>query len=243
MKKLLIISFLCCWVGASIGQQSMLKQTTEDAIGDKKFGPGAKFYFHPVPEYAMMSNLAFDDNSHMNLNPGNSFRLASYYRTKSEMTRWFGWGLDYGFSFNNYALEQDEFKVFPQPIIYKRERMMTATFYSAGFLRFNFLRKRGDHFGKYIDLAYFGEYMLWSRHVYKYKNPDGSDVKWTKVVNKKLDYLQKLSYGPEIRWGNAIGSVFGRYRISDFFNAPSRGSSIPELPRFVFGIQMNARAD
>jgi len=240
MRRLLLILLVFCLASAN-AQDILLKQTTKAVLADKgDVGPNKKKYAHNYlgVTFAIPTRL----ENETNIYGGSSVGFEYGRRFKRKLSNAFSVGFDLSASYMQYRSKKDTFSFYrqiygvvaPDSLVTDKLSYTVARF--APYFRINF-GKRGNHLGKYVDLAFYGEFMISSSHVAKLKHENDPLVKKSQFRTRHLKYTNKLFYGPELRYGNAFYNFYIRYRIPDIFN--DKLSANPyQLPNVLAGINL-----
>ena len=87
--------------------------------------------------------------------------------------------------------------------------------------------KRGNQFGKYINMGVYAGWIFHHRLKYAYTNSN------IKVIESKLNYLESFNYGLSTKIGIKKNAIFINYRLSNLFE--ENESELLELPRIIAG--------
>ncbi|MFT7614733.1 MAG: hypothetical protein ACI9J3_003718 [Parvicellaceae bacterium] len=240
MRKLLLI-LLVLSLNSVRAQDVLLNQTTKAVLLDKgDVGPNKKKYAHNFlgVSFAVPTRL----ENETNIYGGSSVGMEYGRRFKRKLSTTFSMGFDLASAYMQYRSKKDTFSFYNQiygstsPDSLVTDKLSFTTIRLEPYFRINF-GKRGNHLGKYIDLAFYGEFMISSSHVAKFKHENDLLVKKSQVRTRYLKYTNKLFYGPELRYGNAFYNFYVRYRIPDIMN--NKLSSSPyQLPNIVAGLNL-----
>jgi hypothetical protein len=143
-------------------------------------------------------------------------------------------GLSLEFGWETFRIEQNNQKTFPSAEIHKKEFLSTTNLGLEYFNRF-LITQRENSLGIWIDVGIYGNINLGSRHVIKDKAEPTENVRYRKIINKGLKYVDPWEYGLKGRLGYKRYAVIGTYRISDWMSG-----SIPtqEPPRLALGFEL-----
>jgi len=163
------------------------------------------------------------------------------YRYKRKLNNYFAVGTSASYMLIIYDLEQKVGKKIPDEVLHKKEKFNMNTVYGDIYFRINF-GKRGNIIGKYIDFGAYGDWAFNVKNliVDKVENTgNANSYNEVKTVRRNLNYYNPISYGTIVRIGINRYSVFGMYRISDFFSTDFKTSiSKTELSRLSVGLQI-----
>ena len=232
MKQLLIISlFFTCSVAA---QNVILMHDVNDDV-DSEMGPGKKMYVGGTFSYGIpIGDLSSNYNP---INMGKSFRLGYGVINKWQPTRILGFGYLFDYNLTRFDISQKAGADWGYDNDFEWERFWTVDVNLDAFIRINFV-KRGDHHGIYLDLAGYVGYDFISRYSYR-QDVQSPNSKSYKVVERELKYINRLDYGPSVRFGLSFLSIYARYRMSDMFKTDFQ-ETFPELPRLMVGIMITS---
>lgn len=221
--------FLICIAFSTFSQSNYNNQDAayEDLIL-KKRGPNKDRYGHLYIGYGFLLGDSDSDSAQIKNYQSSSFSLG--WLSKWRINKWYELGFDVTYYYSSFHLVQDSFKIIPNKILHKREKMVFNNIQIVPFQRFKF-RNKHHSTGTFLDLGgYAGyNYRIKNQSTERNKAPGAGK---TKTVNLNLDYTQDFSYGLIARIGLNRVVFYGRYRLSDLFT-PS--SDLPELPRFDVG--------
>ncbi len=229
---ILLISCTCS------GQEILLRQKTEHTLNDSDFGPNKKKYLHNI--FGIGFNLSLHGDKVSLIYGGSSFSLSYGIRRKRKLSNTIALGYDLRYEFNQFRFKNHEGSLFtqvyamPAPDSLVTDKLSYSAVQLAPYFRINF-GKRGDHLGKYLDFAVYGELMVSSRHIIKYDHPNDNMVRKSTHRSRRLAFTNKLFYGLEARYGNSYYNLYFRYRLEDFFN-DKLGDDIYRIPAFNAGL-------
>lgn len=194
----------------------------------KKRGPNKDHYGHLYLGYGFLLGDSDSDSAQIKNYQSSSFSLG--WLSKWRINKWYELGFDVTYYYSSFHLVQDSFKIVPNNVQHKREKLVFNNVQIVPFQRFKF-RNRHHSTGTFIDLGFYGGYNYRVKNQSTERNRAPGAGK-TKTVNLDLDYTQDFSYGLIARFGLNRVVFYGRYRVSDLFTP---NSNLPELPRFDVG--------
>lgn len=217
-------------------QNIILKQDVEKDFEDSDYGPNKKHY------RSTYTNLGFifgnPDAPGSSVNWYKSIYYETGNRTKRQYGQFYALGRETSFNIRNYSIAQKDGKTFGGFEKHKSEDLLLINLNLTIYNRFNFKPHRGDHLGKYIDLAGYLEYTPIARHITRDKIDSQSGYSQGNTWLHGLKYLNRFNYGVQIRLGLGGISFFGMYRISNMFKKTTQISYV-ELPRYTAGISFD----
>ena len=233
MNSKFIIFFLFLLSSATVSAQEneVTGPNEEDHIILKKRGPNLDHYGHLYFGYGFLFGDSDTDSAQIRNGTSSSFSLG--WLTKYRINSWYELGFDVSYHYTSFHIKQDSFKILPNPILHKREKLVFNNLQIIPFQRFK-MKNKHHSTGIFFDL---GGYAGWNYRI-KHQTVERNNVPGagrTKTVNQKLSYTQDFNYGAIARIGFNRVVFYGRYRISDLFT-PS--SNLPELPRFEVGLTL-----
>lgn len=238
MKRLVfLVTFLFSFLFLN-AQDVILEKNVEDQFGGTK-GPNMRYFKHFYIGFGNI--LDFDENAGSSVNLWKSSQFAIGRRYKLKLLSFYSIGLDINFKMNQYMLEgddQDTLSGVINPLAVvgdeKNHSLMNNSFGLEVYQRIN-IDKRGNKLGKYFDVGFRGEWNVTDVQTYTLINKNDPYVEKTKVINRRLNYVEPFSYGPTARIGFNKWSFYGYYRLSDHFKS---SFEMAELPRLSVGLQL-----
>lgn len=238
MKRLVFLAAILFSFLFLNAQDVVLEKNVEEQYGGTK-GPNMRHFKH---FYIGAGNiLDFDENAGSSINPWKSSQFIIGHRYKLKLLSFYSIGLDFNFKMSQYMLEgddQDTLSSIINPLAVvgeeKNHSLMNNSFGLEIYQRIN-IDKRGNKLGKYFDIGFRGEWNVTDVQTYILVDKDAAFVEKTKVINRRLNYVEPFSYGPTARIGFNKWSVYGYYRMSDHFKS---SFSMEELPRLSVGMQL-----
>lgn len=194
---------------------------------DKRFGPGRKHYRH------MFTGLHFvagpsDEGAEILYGRSQVYEFGMRYKRQFHPV--YSAGYDVKLKRMAFFLRQQESKLVPGPELFDKEKLIYVAAGLVLYQRFNYGR-RGNYIGRFIDMGAYGDWYFHTRHISFYEE-GGQKVRARRT---SLDYPAMLGYGVLLRFGFNHIVLTGSYRMSDMFD---KADMMPELPRFVFGLEM-----
>jgi len=139
--------------------------------------------------------------------------------------------INIGLGINNYHYYLNESFKDQMPNISSEANKIKYRFFNFEGLfgmQIHFDLKRGNQMGKYLSLNGYGEWLPLNKLSYKLSNT--TDAESTKIVHKRLNYIEPLQYGFIAKLMIKKIGIFAKYRFSSIFN-----NSLNELPRLTLG--------
>ncbi len=201
-------------------------------------GQNLRHYNHWYLEYGSIIPVKEDPGAKVKSPFAFSFSAGNRYKLK--LNNYFAVGLGAAYSYTSFRLKQDAQKQIPNNITHRKEKYIFHALAADAFFRINF-GKRGNIVGKFIDLGGYGSYAFSAKHEYedKIKKPQMAGYTDTRQTNTGLQYINRLNYGATVRMGINRYVLFGRYRISEIFDANFKTQvSKAELARITVGVQI-----
>ena len=235
MKKIILFSFILLPLLSS-GQNVIIKQDVNEDLEEEEYGPNRKFYNSTFSGFGFL--IGSPDSAGSAINWQRSFYVENGARHKRQFGQFFALGHDASFNLRSYSIKQDTAKTFGGFQTHTAERFIQVNGNLIIFSRFNFLPRRGNHLGRYIDLGGYAEYAVITRHMVRDKLPDITGYKNAKTFFRGLQYINRLNYGATARIGFGNFIFFGQYRLSDIFRKTEQ-FNYQELPRYTVGISLD----
>ncbi len=202
------------------------------------FGANKTHYVHAY--FNFMFATPPDEGNDADIFYGKSHSVSYGVRYRFKIADFFAIGAGLNYTYYAWHFKQTDTKRIPTSVIYDKEKLKINTLGADVFLRFNF-GKRNNTVGNYLDLGGYGDWDFYdSREFTNYVNltsPDGYST--NTGINSKLNYLNKINYGAEIRAGYGKVVLFTKYRLSNLFTNEYKNTvSSTELPRLTIGIEI-----
>lgn len=232
MNRLLIVLLMLISFGIK-AQTVLLEQHVDEDTLKENYGPNLKHFMYTYISYGLVAGSS--GKAGLPVKYGSAGEIVWGFRYKHKLSEIFSCGLGLNYSAQYYPLKQDSSKVYPTNVHHKKERYAFNNIGADLFARINFDKKRGNMVGTYLDLGGTLDWPFLLKHYTKVQNPSGSASKYTETTNTGLFYANPVNYGASIKFGYKSIAVYAKYRISDVFKA---SYGIPELPRFLFGIEL-----
>jgi len=182
----------------------------------------------------------FDEEAGTSINPWKSGQAIFGYRYKLKLLSFYALGVDMNFKMNQYHFDGDDEN--PEDptnplanVIGEEKHSLVNNGIGLEFYQRINIGKRGNSLGKYLDTGIRGQWNMTNVEEYTLITKDDPYVGKTKIINRKLNYLETFSYGLSARIGINKFILYSYYRLSDSFK-PEFG--IPELSRLSFGAQI-----
>lgn len=230
LKIKIILFFLSISCG-SIAQtaEKVAEPEVDPSLILKKRGPNLDRYGHLYFGYGFLFGDSDSDSAQIRNGTSSSFSLG--WLTKYRINSWYELGFDVAYHYTSFHIKQDSFKVVPNRVLHKREKLVFNNIQVIPFQRFK-LKNKSHSTGTFFDLGAYGGWNYRIKHQTVERNQTPGAGR-TKTVNQKLSYTQDFAYGAIARIGFNRVVFYGRYRFSDQFT-PS--SNLPDLPRMEVGL-------
>ena len=229
-KILTIFTLLACY-HANNAQEILLFENTPKNFEeiDNNFGPNRKKFNFLSLGFGAPLPITIDSEKGMPTDFGIYFASNKNYKIK--INNLFALHSSIGYSSIRYYLNENYSLDMPiqSPSAKKISYLIRNLKANAGF-QINFKRKRGNQFGKYINIGMYGDWIFQHKLKYEYPNND------LKIIKTKLNYLEKLNYGLSTKLGIKKNAIFINYRLSDLFNSET---DLLELPRLIAGFEFD----
>ncbi len=237
-RPLLIFLFVLAGFVPAGAQRTLFSDEPDTTMEVPAFGPNRTWYVHTVmgvgampgpQEYGMQTNWW-----------SSSFSYS--IRTKLKLASWESLVLDFGYRYDRYSIRQDTPKLLPLIATrHQRERISVQDLSLAFCNRVNFVRRRGNVLGTYLDFGVYGDWSFRTTNVFvdQYfdsNSPSGYNFK-SKTKISRLPYIEKFSYGFTARFGGDYAGVYALWRWNDLVkNTPDR--DFPDLPKLTIGVEV-----
>ena len=240
MKNFILIVFVASFSLNVFSQTVLLEEdVTKLDFLKPKFGQNMTNYYHWFVDYGFFASPSEGIGADIYYGLSHTFSVGNRY--KRRLNDFLAVGVEASYLYMVYNLEQNAEKTVPNNIQHKKEKFRLNTVNGGVYFRLNF-GKRGNIVGKFIDIGTYGNWAFNLKHTYTDKIDDSGNpvgYKEQKTVNKQLNYFEPFSYGFIVRMGINRYTIFGMYRMSDYFNEEFK-ENIPdvELSRLAVGLQI-----
>ncbi|MDQ3193067.1 MAG: hypothetical protein M3Q58_15895 [Bacteroidota bacterium] len=236
MKKILITTLIAlAFVTTNInGQEILLEQNVQGDTIPPQRGPNLKHYSHLYFAYGFVFGPSQAAGSAIRY--GNSTDFNVGYRYKRKISNFYALGFDFAYGVTSFNIDQQQGKTLPNNVFHDNEKINFNHLGVSLYNRFNF-GKRGNIIGNFLDIGAYGNWEFIVKHIYteNYVSPNIANARFTRVINRQLNYTNPLNYGVQARLGFNRYAFYGSYRLSDKFK---QEFMYPELPRFIIGLQI-----
>ena len=235
MKYQLPIFILFLLSIAGFSQTVLLEQdVTKDTL-PRTYGPNLRNFRHFYYSFGFVAGGS--ENKNLEINYGRSIEAAIGYRYKRKINNFYSFGWNMNCNIKNFNIRENAFKIFPNPAIHYKEKLITRNLALEVYNRFNFDTKRGDFIGNFIDIGAFAEWNFFPTEVTidNYNFANGSLAGNTKQIHSDLAYINYFNYGINVDLGFNRYVIYCSYRLSNIFN---NTIVFPELPRIIVGLQV-----
>tara|TARA_B100000900_G_C20517060_1_gene690518 strand:+ start:310 stop:1044 length:735 start_codon:yes stop_codon:yes gene_type:complete len=227
----IFLLFLFC-KKSIVSQEILLFEKTpakfEDFDGD--FGPNRKKFNFSSLGFGTPIPLSIDSEKFIPTNIG--FFMMINKNFKHKINNFLALHCNVGYSSSRFYLDENFNSEMPnQSLNPEKVRYLIRNLKSNAGIQINFKTKRGNQFGKYINLGGYAGWVIHHKLKYSYSNSK------TYVDESKLNYFESLNYGLTTKLGIKKNSIFINYRLSNFFN--SEETNLLELPRFIVGFEID----
>ena len=237
-----------CYVGVNsvapvitfVGEKKDYKinSVTVETQKPGKWGYNAKHFMVPYLGFSMFIPLNdYADCSDYDLKISKSFEVNLGLRYKYGVCKWYGLGLNYGFSFARFHLDSFDSiqKIsknfipaeFPSNdnFVNKYNRLYTNSMELEFYQRFRLAVMSITDI--HIDLGIYGSWLMTNNLRQKWTHGTQSVIQRTKTLEKI-----PLNYGVRLRFGYEIIEIYAQYRLSNIYN------TIQDLPKLTVGLQI-----
>lgn len=157
-----------------------------------------------------------------------SFGLRQIYKLNNHLAT--GYKLSYVRSI--FSVDQIPGKNIHDSVLHSKEHFLISRGDCSLFFRVNFDRRRGAYMGHFLDLGVWGGKNFIRQRMIEDKTENESKVR---IWYKRVEYIEKYSYGVYAGLGLNRYLIFARFRMSDLFDGSYNFS---QLPAFTFGIEI-----
>jgi hypothetical protein len=227
---LLIVLLISIGVPESFCQTVLLESNPGRDTIPQTIGQNLKHFSHIV---FGIGSVFGESSKELPVIGGRSYEFHAGFRTKRKVTPVYSFGYDFFYRAVNYYIHQNAEKTFPDTLQHKSQKY---NFFSLGmgvYSRFNFDPHRGNFLGTYADVGITAEWDFTVRTVTRDVLPGDEKIR---VVAKHFNYVNAFSSRIFVRGGKSKMVAFAAYRFTDHFKA---SSGLPELPRFIAGVELN----
>lgn len=239
IRSIIISAFFSFLFFGGWAQTVLLEQDVNADTVPPSSGPNMKNYTHSYFRYGFVAGQP--DSAGADIKPGYSNEFAFGVRYKRRITNFYSLGFDVFYNNINYHLKQDSSKIFPNPVLHKKEKLAYNNFGIELYNRINF-GKRGNIIGNFVDIGGYGEWGFSIKHFYRDELAVAqTGASMIEVTNKRLLYTNNLNYGAVVRIGINRYAFYGKYRVSDIIKSgylSQTGLNYPEFPRIIVGIEI-----
>lgn len=201
-----------------------------------EFGPNKTHYVYAYFNFLFATPP--EEGNDADIFYGKSHSISYGVRYRFKIAGFFAIGTGVNYTYYVWHFKQSDTKKIPTSIIYDKEKLKINTLEADIFLRFNFGKNKKGNFadiGGYADRDFYDKRQF--SNFINLTNPDGFAT-YT-GINSKLNYLNKINCGAELRVGSGNVVLFGKYRLTDMFTPDYKTSVSPtELPRLMIGFEI-----
>ena len=239
MKRIIFLLVLIIAYAFAEAQEVVLSKDVDDQYKGTK-GPNMRHYKQAYFGFGWIVDS--DEEMGTAINPWKSGQVILGYRYKLKLLSFYALGIDMNFKMNQYYFDGDDENPVdsdnPNPltnVIGEEKHSLVNNGIGLEFYQRINIGKRGNSLGKYLDTGIRGQWNMTNVEEYTLITKDDPYVGKTKIINRKLNYLETFSYGLSARIGINKFVLYSYYRLSDSFKPDFE---IPELPRLTFGAQI-----
>lgn len=212
------------------------KDVDEQYTGNK--GPNLRHYGQFYIGGGMIAD--YDEETGTEIKFWRSSNFVFGYRYKLKLLSFYALGLDLNFNQHQYFMEGDAENPYDalNPLTFDSDEKKLILTNNALALevyqRIN-IGRRGNSLGKYLDLGVSGQWNHTVKETIKKEFTDEQNFYGKSLeVRRQLDYIEAFQYDLTARIGINQFVLYGKYRMTDFFNDKF---VMPELPRLSLGVQ------
>ena len=230
-KILTIFTLLVCYY-TNNAQEILLFENTPISFEeiDEDFGPNRKQFNFLSIGFGTPLPLKIGSEENLPTQFGVYFMFNKNYKLK--INNLLALYSNLGYSSSRYYLNENNRFVMPiQSLDAEKISYLIRNLKSDLGLQINMKRKRGNQFGKYINLGIYGNWIF--HHKLKYEYPNSN----LKIHKNNLSYLEKFNFGLSAKLGIKKNAIFIKYRLSDMFK--SNQTDLLEIPRILAGLELD----
>ena len=237
MKKnykflLLILVISLIYKQNILAQEVLLFEKTplkfEEFDGD--FGPNRKKFNFSSLGFGAPISYSFNSEKFTPTNMGIFTMINKNFKHK--INNFLALHCDFGYASSRFFLDEKHYSEMPvQSLNAEKIKYIVRNLRSSAGIQVNLKTKRGNQFGKYINLGGYAGWVFHHKLKYSYSNLKIS------VSESKLDYLESFNYGLSTKLGIKKSAIFINYRLSNLFN--SEKTNLLELPRIIAGFEID----
>lgn len=235
LKLIYLLVLTANLITASAQNITLIEENVPEKIEEPEKGPNQKKFLQGFIGFGLV--LGNTEGEGGKIKYGNSSGWHFGIRQKRKISNFYSLGYEIFYNIITFSLKQDSTKLFPNSILHEKEHLRTNELGIGIYNRFNF-GKRGNYIGNFIDLGFYGTWVVDASHSYfdKFTVVNNANASNTTTINRGLIYISNFNYGPQVRIGFNRFVLFANYRLSNLFNG--KITSYPELPRFLVGLQI-----
>ncbi len=204
-----------------------------------EFGPNKTHYVHAYFNFLFATPP--EEGNDADIFYGKTHSISYGVRYRFKIADFFAVGAGLNYTYYAWHFKQTENKKIPTSALYDKEKLKINTLGADVFIRFKIGKNKKSSVGNYIDAGAYADWDYYdSRQFTNFVNNTNSDGYSTYTgINSKLNYLNKINYGAELRLGYGKIVLFGKYRLSDMFTPDYKQLvSNTELPRLMIGLEI-----
>ncbi len=179
------------------------------------------------------------ENSEAKMISGESYSIDFGLKSRYQFTGIYSLTFNVGFMHNLYKIangrQDNTFSAFiPYPygnFVVNNERFRTWAFGLSLGHRFNYSKTRGVK--NYVEASLYGNYAFSRNYITNYTGDNNGNAT---MYYRNTSIFNPFEAGAQVNFGFHWFSIWGRYRLTDWFNS---GYTDVKLPRFVIGAAFN----
>jgi len=190
------------------------------------------FMSHIVTSYKFYAGNT--EGKGANINRTNSYLYSLGLDSEYKFSAFAGLGAGLYYERNAFSLKQSSDKLFPNPMLHKKEFLITDGIVPEIFFTF-YLTKKAET-GLTLKLAASADYVLGRKHRMLDTAAPQAGFKETETKYYDVDFLSKVHFASKVVFGYKSFAVSIGYRFSDII-APNYRNSMPvEFPKLSIGL-------
>jgi len=210
-------------------QVVMDEKNVTAAYTPSSVGPNRKWHRQ---FYLQLGFMADNPNAGATIRYGLSTQWGLGFRLKRRFNNTFSATNEWGYRATTFNIKQEAGKLVPNAVHHNTEKIDFHSITSSLHLRVN-VGRRGNYIGNFLEVGGYAGYAFVTRHLTWDNFHDEANT--TKVVQKGLDYVNRLDYGLSGKIGINHWSLFTRYRMSKMFK---NSSGYPEMSKLTIGVDL-----
>ncbi len=227
-RYLLICAYL--WLcNSAFAQDVVLWDKMTDNSEKAGKGINSSSYNHFFAAWGLCVSL-LDNETNVRLLASNdySFGIRQIYKLNNHLAA--GYNVSYVRSI--FSVKQVPGKNVHDTVLHNKENFLISRGDCSLYFRVNFDRRRGAYMGHFLDLGVWGGRNFMRQRMIEDKSENETTLR---IWYKRVEYIEKYSYGAYAALGLNRYLIFARFRLSDLFDVTCNFS---QLPAFTFGLEI-----